>query len=122
MAKKILIIEDDEYLVDSYRSTLETEDYEVMIARDGEEGVEKALSLKPDVIILDIVMPKKGGIEVLKELKSKEGTKNIPVLMASNIDQKETVKKALALGAKEYFIKSNISIDELVERVKKYIV
>lgn len=122
MMKKILVVEDDEFLLDAYKAKLEKGgNYQIDVARDGEEALTKVSSFKPDLIILDLILPKKNGLEVLKELQANEATKNIAVIIASNIDQKDTVKEGLQLGAKEYFVKSNISINELREVAAKYL-
>jgi len=117
--KRILICEDEEFLVDAYRTKLAGTDFEVDIARDGDEALEKVDSFQPDLIILDLVMPKRNGLEVLRELKSSEKTNRIKIIIASNIDKSQTLKDAMELGAKEYFIKSSISIHDLIGKIER---
>lgn len=116
---KVLIVEDDRFLSSAYKMKLAKEQYEVELAFDGEEAVEKALSFSPDIILLDLIMPKKDGFETLKDLKSNPKLKDIPVIVSSNLGQKEDIDKALALGAKDYFVKSDISLGDLLEKIKK---
>jgi DNA-binding response OmpR family regulator len=119
--KKILVVEDDEFLVDTYKVKLTDERFHVATARDGEEALVKVKEFSPDLIILDLLMPKKDGFAVLTELKKNEQTKKIPVLIASNLEQDDAVERGLSLGAEDYFIKSNISITELVEKCRKHL-
>lgn len=119
--KKILVVEDDEFLSDSYKDKLSNNEIQVSVARDGQEAIAQADSFKPDLIILDLVIPKINGVDVLKKLKANPKTKNIKVLIASNIDQREVVKETLALGAESYFIKSNISLADLYATCLKYL-
>ena len=117
MLKKILIVEDEEFLVDAYKTKLSLDQFDVTIARDGEEALQLVSQVIPDLIILDIILPGKSGLEVLKEIKTQPALAAIPVLIASNLDQQETINTALSLGAKDYFVKSNISIIDLVEKI-----
>src|SRR3989338_5059439 len=114
--KKILVVEDDEFLFDAYRLKLEKENFEVAIAHDGQEALKLVNSFKPDLIILDIVMPKMDGIETLKRLKKNSLTASIPVIIASNLDDTQKIYECRRLGAVDYFIKSNITINSLVEK------
>lgn len=116
--KKILVVEDDEFLFDAYRLKLEKENFEVAIAHDGEEALKQADLFKPDLIILDIVMPKMDGIETLKRLKKNPRTSSIPIIIASNVDQAEKVNECKQLGAVDYFVKSNITINSLAEKCR----
>lgn len=117
--KSVLIIEDDEFLFDMYKTRFEVDDFNVHVARDGEAGLQ-ALSegLKPDIILLDIVMPKMDGIEVLSNIKNMSDCKDIPVLMLTNLGQKEEIDKALKIGALDYFVKANFTPSEVVSKVK----
>lgn len=122
MKKKILIVEDDAFLLDAYQMKMTGQtDWDVSIAADGEAALASAKSIKPDLIILDLLLPKKPGLDVLKELKASASTKKIPVIVASNIDQKTVVQQAIDLGAADYFIKSDISIGDLIKKCQAYL-
>lgn len=119
-AKKILLVEDDEQLQSSYLKLFQAEKYEVIQAFSGDEGLEKAVSTKPDIILLDIML--KGGtngFDVLENLKKNRDLFNIPVLMLTNLDSER--KLALSIGAVDYLVKANTSIDVLLEKVRNYI-
>lgn len=116
--KKILIIEDEAFLSEMYKMKFELEGYKVIIARDGQEGIESVFSDKPDIILLDLVMPIKDGYQVLEELKSNKDTKNIPVLILSNLGQADEIKRAMNDGADKYLIKANMTPNQLVKEVK----
>lgn len=117
----ILVIEDDSFLMDSYKLKLQQANYDILTAKDGETGLKLAQEQKVDLIILDLILPKLSGIDVLKQLKAGEKTKQIPVIVASNIDQKDMIAQAKQLGAIDYFIKSNISINELIDKLSHYL-
>lgn len=117
--KKILFIEDDENLVSSVKTFIEKEGYDFSSAFDGEEGMLKVKSAQPDLILLDIILPKKNGFEVLKELKENPELKNIPVVILTNLEQESDIEKALSLGAYTYLVKANYSLEEMVRKVKE---
>jgi DNA-binding response OmpR family regulator len=117
MKQKILIAEDDVFLSKIYKIHLKDE-FRLIIAKDGEEAIAKIKSSKPDLIILDIVMPKKSGIEVIEEIKNDPETKDIPIIVISNLGQDNDVQKALDLGANDYLIKAQISFDDAFSKVK----
>jgi DNA-binding response OmpR family regulator len=119
--KKILIIDDDEDFLSILDMKFKKEGFFTIIAKDGEEGISLAKSEKPDIILLDMALPKKGGLEVLADLKSDEISKNIPVIILSNFSEDENIKKAISLGAADYFIKADNSISEISEKVKKIV-
>jgi CheY-like chemotaxis protein len=119
--KTILVAEDDKFLVNIYRIKFSEKNFDVIVAMDGVEAIEELQKKIPDIILLDLLMPKKDGFEVLAELKSNPLWKNIPVVVATNLGQSEDIKKALALGANDYFIKSNVRLDEVVDTVLKSI-
>lgn len=121
MNKTILVAEDDKFVVNIYRIKFTEKKFDVMVAMDGVEAIEQVQKKIPDIILLDLLMPKKDGFEVLAELKGNPLWKNIPVVVASNLGQSEDIKKALALGANDYFIKSNVRLDEVVDTVLKSI-
>lgn len=115
---KILIIEDDSYISDMYRIKLENSGYEVIIASDGIEGFKALEKQKPNVILLDIVMPKMDGFNVLKMIKNDSNYKNIPVILLTNLGQEENVKRGFELGAASYIIKAHFTPSEVVEKIK----
>lgn len=118
--KKVLIVDDDSFLTGIYATKLDLEGFEVATARDGEEGL-KMLEREglPDLILLDILMPKLDGFETLQKIKEIEGAKDIPVIMLTNLGQKEDVEKGLEQGAADYLIKAHFVPAEAVEKIKK---
>lgn len=116
--KKILLVEDDVLLRDMYSAKFGREGYDVHKAENGSEGVKMARELKPDVILLDIIMPKMDGFAALKELRKKAETKDIPVILLTNLGQDQDIEKGKKLGADDYFIKANHTPTEIVEKVK----
>ncbi len=115
---KILIIEDDAALVKIYKNKLQREGYNTIISLNGKNGLEMANAEKPDIILLDILLPKLNGREVLKKLKENSQTSSIPVLILSNLAEMDEVMKGLEEGAADYMIKSEHSLEEVVERIK----
>ncbi|MBC7074307.1 response regulator, partial [Candidatus Parcubacteria bacterium] len=91
--------------------------FEVFEAQDGAEGLQKIKEIKPNLVLLDLILPEKDGFEVLEEKKRDEEIKNIPVIVLSNLGQKEEIDKALALGATDYMVKANFSPNEIVEKI-----
>jgi CheY-like chemotaxis protein len=123
MAKKILLVEDEDIMIDLLQRKLSKEGYEVSVARDGEEGLKKMREMdpKPDLILLDIIMPKMGGFEVMEEMAKDENLKNIPVIVISNSGQPVELDRAKKLGAKDWLIKTEFDPKEVLEKVKKQI-
>ena len=119
--KKILLIEDEKLLADMYKEKFEREGFEVVVSLSAEEGFELAKKEKPDLIVLDILLPEKNGIFFLEQQMKDPEISHIPVLALSNYDRPETRKRALELGAKEYIIKTNYTPKEIVEKIKKYL-
>lgn len=119
MAKKILVIEDDRFLRKLLLERLEEEGYTLDGAVDGEEGLKKAKEEKFDLILLDLILPGMDGFEVLSQIKKEEGLKEIPVLILSNLGQKEEIERGLKLGAVDYIIKAHFTLDEIIEKIKK---
>ena len=115
--KKILLIEDEAVLVDLYKIKFEKEGYNVEYAYDGKEGIEKAKKLIPELVLLDIVMPKIDGYQVLKELRRDPKTKNIIIYILSNLGQNDEIKEGLNKGADGYFVKANLTPMQLVDYV-----
>ncbi len=121
MAQKILIIEDEEILLELLQKKLIKEGYEVSIAKNGVEGLEKVKEEIPDVILLDIIMPKMGGFEVMKELQKEEKFSNIPIIIISNSGQPVELDLAQKLGAKDWLIKTDFDPQEVIDKVIKQI-
>jgi len=121
MAKRILIAEDEISLLDILRRRVEQLGYEVITAKDGEEALKKTLADKPDLILLDILMPKMNGFQVLEELKVKQNSP-IPVVILTNLDQDDEIEKGKALGAVDYIVKTNVSLKDLMAIINNYIV
>lgn len=118
---KILIVEDESALSFVLEEKFKDEGYTVEIAVDGEEALVKADKFRPAIILLDLILPKKYGLDVLQDLKNNAELKAIPVIVLSNLEGDETIKKALTLGAVDYFVKTQHPIAEIVERVETYI-
>jgi two-component system, OmpR family, response regulator VicR len=116
--KRILIIEDDRALQGALNEMLAQENYETIIALDGEDGLQKAVVEKPDLILLDIILPKKNGYEVLSELKNGP-QKDTPVLIMTNLEEIDDIQKALDLGAKTFMIKSDYSLKDIIQKIKE---
>ncbi len=123
MVKKkfIFIIEDEQTLSRSLRDKLEREGYRVETAIDGKLGLASVKREKPDLLILDIILPGLNGLEVLKGLKSDSRSKHIPVLLVSNVDDEKQQREAQRLGAANYLLKSNVTLAKIIEEIQKYI-
>jgi DNA-binding response OmpR family regulator len=121
MAKtiKILLIEDDQFLLSMYATKFELEGFQIVSADDGEKALKAANKEKPDIILLDVLLPKMDGFEVLKELKKNEETKAIPVILLTNLSQRDDVEQGMKLGAVDYLIKAHFMPTEVVEKIKK---
>ncbi len=116
--KKVLVVEDEEILLTALKEELVEGGYNTEGANDGQEGLEKVKSFQPDLILLDLIMPKMDGMQVLKHLKEDAATKDIPVVILTNLSDYERISDALALGAKDYLVKANYSLNDLLEKVK----
>jgi DNA-binding response OmpR family regulator len=119
---KILIVEDEPFLLDMYKMKFKQGGFEVISATDGEEAIKISRREKPDIILLDIMMPKIDGFEVLENLKKNSLTKSIPVLIFSNFSQKEQKEKGIALGAADYFVKTNYTPAQVLEKVESVLI
>ena len=119
--EKILFIEDEAALQKTFGDILGAEGFQVISAIDGEIGLRLAESEKPNLIILDLILPKLHGLEVLKNLKGNKETQNIPVIILTNLGDLENIEKALELGATTYMVKSDYTLDDIIEKVKKAI-
>jgi DNA-binding response OmpR family regulator len=113
--KKVLIIEDDQSQRKILSDTIEQSGYQVEVAVDGVEGVEKFLEFNPDLIILDILLPKQSGVQVLEEIRKIEKGKQTKVIVFSNVKTMESISKSVEFGAHVYYIKSNTSLSEIVD-------
>lgn len=116
---KILFVEDEQSLQKTFGDLLRKEGYEVISALDGEAGLRLAKSEKPDLVLLDLILPQKDGFEVLKDLKRDDQTKDIPVLILTNLESPSDVEKAINLGAATFLVKTNYRLEEIMEKIKK---
>jgi two-component system alkaline phosphatase synthesis response regulator PhoP len=119
--KKILIVEDDRSLQAALDEVISQDGFEIASAFDGEEALAKIGEFAPDLILLDIILPKKDGYEVLSEIKKNEKTKNIPVLILTNLEEVDNVQKALDLGATTFMVKSDFSLKDVVGKIREAI-
>lgn len=117
--KTIIFIEDEPTLQKTIGRFLENEGYEIKSAIDGETGLAMVKKIKPDLVLLDLILPKKDGFEVLKEIKEDETTKNIPVIILTNLEKTADVEKTLSLGATTYLVKANYELEEIVKKIKE---
>ncbi len=115
---RILLVEDDGFLLNMYADKFRAEGFEVFIADNGVKALKLTKEKLPDIILLDVILPKMDGFEVLRELKKDAGTKNIPVILLTNLSQKEEVKKGEELGADDFLIKAHFMPQEVVDKVK----
>lgn len=118
---KILLIEDDSLIIKIYTTRLVADGFQVLSASNGEEGIRIAEQERPDLILLDIMMPKMDGFTVLESLRNHDALKHIPIIVYSNLAQESEMKRALELGANEFIVKANISPTELVNKMKSYL-
>ena len=114
----VLLIEDDSFLANIYKTKFEMEGFKVSVSEDGESGIEDAKRKHPDLVLLDVLLPKLDGFTVLKKLKEDAALKDIPVILLTNLGQKDDVDKGLELGAEDYLIKAHFKPSETVEKVK----
>ena len=120
MGKKILVVDDEANVIIMLKTMLETNNYSVVSATDGTKGLKKAIEEKPDLILLDILMPNKDGLATLKELRIKESTKQIPVIMLTAKGESGYLMKAREVGVEDYIIKP-YDVQELLELIKRHI-
>ena len=116
---KVLVAEDDGFLANALRVKLTKTGYEVAMASDGEEAEKLFVTFKPDLLLLDLLMPKQDGFTVLQEIRKKD-TK-LPIIVSSNLSQKEDLEKAMKLGATDYVVKSESSLEQIIEKMNKYL-
>jgi len=117
---KVLLIEDDKFLRLLLERKLKNANFEVVSAEDGEEALEKIVTEKPDLILLDIILPKKSGFSVLEEINKDENLKRIPVFIISNLGRPEDIERGKNLGAKEYFVKAGLSLEGLIKKITMF--
>jgi len=117
--KKVLIVEDDEFLRSLNAKRLETEGFKVAVAVDGQNAIDLIPKEMPNLIFLDLLLPGVDGFEVLKTIKADEKTKDIPVVVFSNLGQKEDIEKAHNLGAIDFLVKANFTLDDVVAKIKE---
>lgn len=119
--KKILIVEDEAVLLNVLKDRFESEKWDVQTAEDGEAAVETINKRKFDLVLLDLLLPKKDGFEVLKEVRENPELKDLPIVVLSNLGSDEDIKKALNLGANDYFVKTQHPIGEILEKAETFI-
>lgn len=117
--KKILIIEDDKSLQQLLGDMLESEGFKVVKAYNGEDGSDLVKSENPDIVLLDLRLPKKDGFEVLRELKADAATSSIPVLVFTNLETPEHINRAIEAGATNYIVKSNYDLEDILKKIKQ---
>lgn len=117
--RRILLVEDNRFLRKAAEATLRRHGFDVLTAQDGEEALRLARAEAPDLVLLDMIMPKLQGFEVLRMLKQDPATRPIPVIVLSNLGQESDVKQALEAGAVAYLIKASLTLEELVKRVEE---
>lgn len=120
-SSRVLLAEDDKFISRAYQDGLKRAGFDVVSAVDGQEAVDKAKTDKPDIILLDLIMPVKNGFEALEEIKQNEETKKIPVIILSNLGQDSDIQKGKNLGAADYLIKSNFSMNEVIKKIEQFL-
>ena len=118
---KVLIVDDDVFLLDMYSIKFKESGFSVEIAKNGEDALAKAKSLNPDIILLDIVMPKMDGFDVLREIKQNNIAPNAVIFILTNLGQKEDVDRGLKLGANDYIVKAHFTPSEVVAKVRSFL-
>ncbi len=119
---KILMIEEDRFLRKIYRDKLSRLGFDFLEATNGEEGLNKVIAEKPDLVLLDLILPRKNGFDVLIDMKSNKNTENIPVIILSNLGQESDIERGLSLGAEDYLVKTDVSLSKVVDKVKEQLV
>lgn len=117
----VLVVEDEDFLVRALKDNLISEGHTVAVAMDGEAVFDELKKKKPSIILLDLLLPKKNGFDVLKEIRQSPEWQLIPVIILSNLGEDSEIKRALDLGANDYFVKSQHPIQEVIEKVREYI-
>lgn len=117
--KTVLFIEDESALQKALGDALENDGFMILQSLNGEDGLRMAKSEHPDIILLDLILPKKDGFEVLKELKADEKTKDIPVIILTNLEGSHDIDRALELGATTYLIKASYELDDVLKKIRE---
>lgn len=120
-SKKVLVIEDDTFLVKAYQIKFQKEGFGVEVAADGEEAMSMLEKAPPNIVLLDLMLPKVSGFDVLSSIRSRPQWKNVPVVILSNLGGGQDIDKGMKLGATDYIVKANAKIDEVVQKVKKFV-
>jgi CheY-like chemotaxis protein len=115
--KTILLVEDDIFVSDIYQTKISSEGYEVVLAENGLEAIKKLEKIIPDLILLDIIMPYMDGMETLRKIKSEEKWKKIPIILLTNLSDKENIEEAITAGADDFLIKSHFTPSEVISKV-----
>jgi DNA-binding response OmpR family regulator len=116
--KKVLLIEDDKMIQTMYETKLKQEQYQVITADNGAAGLDLALKEKPDIILLDVILPQMDGFTVLQEVRSSAGMKKVPIIMLTNLGTTEDQEKGTQLGATDYWVKANLTPAQVAEKIK----
>jgi PleD family two-component response regulator len=115
---KIVLVEDDQFIIDMYKIKLAS-DFDLKVALDGKDGLDLIRQFKPDLVLLDIILPRLDGFEVLEEMKKDPDLKDIPVLLLTNLGQRDNIRRGLRLGALDYIIKAHYTPGEVAEKIKQ---
>lgn len=121
MAKKVIIIEDDTALANNLSSTLKGAGIDVSVCHDGETGYRQIQEIKPDLVLLDLVLPKKHGFKVMEDLRNSPELKAIPVVVLTNLESPHDIEKASSFGIKAYLVKANYTLSEILKKVEEYL-
>ncbi len=116
---KILVVEDDKFLRELINRKLQSENFETVLAIDGEVALELVEKEKPDIILLDLILPGINGFEVLTKIKENDKVKEIPVIILSNLGQKDDIEKGMGLGANDYLVKAHFTPNEIIEKINQ---
>lgn len=119
MNKKVLIVEDDHFILNTVSKKFRDSGFEVFVAKDADEAIKSVKSDKPEIVLLDIILPKGNGLELLKTIKSDSESSNIPVIIFSNLGSENDIKTAMDSGAVSYIVKANLTPSSVVEKVKE---
>jgi len=117
----VLVVEDDTFYASVYRAKLAKEGFEIEVAENGDKALERAKKRRPDLMLLDLIMPGKDGFETLADFRKEETLRDLKIIVLSNLSQEEDIARAKSLGATEYVIKSNVSLEELMKKIKQYV-
>lgn len=119
--EKILVVEDDQFLASLLKNRLQKEGFDVLLAKDGEEALSILESTQPELVLLDIILPKKSGFEVMEEVRENPKLEKLAVVIISNLGQPEDMVRGQQLGAIEYFVKAKTPLDELIKKIKEIV-